>query len=220
MNRTIRLLLVGVGLIVIVALGWFFLINPIRADIADTSTQIEDARAQLSVAQAKLAQAEVTRAEGKKNQARIIELAKMIPAEEEIASLLIQIQDLASQSGIAFMSITPAEALDAGDYRIIPLAVEFTGTFFDLSDFIWRAEQMVAGPGRLLAVKQLDLQLAPSQSGGTPTASASASPSLTVSMTMYAFDTAVEAGAVNVTPATQPASPDSGSTSTSAPSGI
>jgi Tfp pilus assembly protein PilO len=213
-SRNIRLILIGVVLIAIIVLAWFFLLSPIRADIASTSLQIEDAQSALASAQAKLAQAEVTRAEGKKNQARLIELSKMVPPDSEIGSLLVQIQDLASQSGIAFMSITPGSEVDSTGFRIIPLAVEFSGTFFDLSDFIYRAEQMVAGPGRLLAVKQLGLQL-----GNTATpasAATSVSPVLAVTMTIYAFDTApsAKASAATVTPAT---TPTDSSTSTTVP---
>jgi Tfp pilus assembly protein PilO len=205
-SRNIRLILIGVALIAIIALAWFFLLSPIRADMASTSLQISDARATLASAQAKLAQAEVTRAEGKKNQARLIELSKMVPPDSQIGSLLVQIQDLASQSGIAFMSITPGAALDSTGFRMIPLAVQFTGTFFDLSDFIYRAEQMVAGPGRLLAIKQLNLQLAEA-GGGTASVGTSVSPLLTITMTIYAFDTAPSAKtaiAATVTPTTTP----------------
>jgi Tfp pilus assembly protein PilO len=147
-----------------------------------------------------LAQAEVTRAEGKKNQARLIELAKMVPASDEMPSLIIQIQDLASQSGIAFMSIAPAEPIPSDGINAIPLDVEFVGTFFDLSDFIYRAEQMVAGPGRLLAIKSLSLELSSSADATIP--SASTSPLLAVSITIYAFDTAVAEEAVSTTPTT------------------
>jgi Tfp pilus assembly protein PilO len=214
-SRNVRLILIGVALIAIIALAWFFLLSPIRADIASTSLQIEDAQSTLASAQAKLAQAEVTRAEGKKNQARLIELSKMVPPDSEIGSLLVQIQDLASQSGIAFMSITPGAALDSTGFRMIPLAVQFAGTFFDLSDFIYRAEQMVAGPGRLLAIKQLNLQLAEA-GGGAASEGTSVSPILTVTMTIYAFDTApsAKASAATVTPAT---TPTDSSTSTTVP---
>ena len=214
MSRNIRLILIGVTLVAIIALAWFFLLSPIRSDMAAASLQINDARATLASAQAKLAQAEVTRAEGKKNQARLIELSKMVPPSSEIGSLLVQIQDLASQSGIAFMSITPGAALDSTGFRMIPLAVQFTGTFFDLSDFVYRAEQMVAGPGRLLAIKQLNLQLAEA-GGGAASAGTSVSPILTVTMTIYAFDTAPseKAGIATVTPAPTPTD----STSTTVP---
>lgn len=207
MTRNIRLILIGLALIVIIALAWFFLLSPIRADIATTSAQIEDAQSTLAAAQAKLAQAEVTRAEGKKNQARLIELAKMVPPTPETGSLLIQIQDLASQSGIDFMSITPGEPVESTGFRMDPLVVQFTGTFFNLSDFVYRAEQMVAGPGRLLAVKGLTLQL------GETGAGTSASPILSVNMTIYAFDT------TSSLTATAPVITPTDTTSTTSPSG-
>jgi hypothetical protein len=80
------------------------------------------------------------------------------------------------------------------------LDVEFVGTFFDLSDFIYRAEQMVAGPGRLLAIKSLSLELSRSADATIP--SASTSPLLAVSITIYAVDTAVAEEAVSTTPTT------------------
>ena len=146
MNRTVRLLLLGLAIVVILVLGWFFVLNPIRGDIDSASAQIDEARASLSVAQAKLAQAEATRQEGEKNQARLIELSKMVPSSPEIGSLLVQVQDLASQAGIEFMSITPAEPLEFADFRVIPMAVEFTGTYFDLSDFILQGGADGRGP--------------------------------------------------------------------------
>lgn len=202
MSRTVRMALIGVALIAIIALAWFFLLSPIREDIASTATQIEDARGSLAAAQAKLAQAEITRQEGKKNQSRLIELAKMVPADQEIPSLLVQIQDLAVQSGIEFMSITPGAPLEQVDYRVIPMSVEFTGTYFDLSDFIYRAEQMVAAPGRLLTIKNMNLELSQTTAGEAVTGAVS--PLLHVAMTMYAYDTAVSELAVSV-PATPPA---------------
>jgi Tfp pilus assembly protein PilO len=135
------------------------------------------------------------------NQARLLELAKMVPDSEEIPSLLLQIQDLADQSGIEFISITPGEPVEAGAFRIIPLQLEFSGTYFDLSDFVYRAEQMAAGPGRLLAVKALALRLA-SEATTESGADTSQSPVLGVSMTLYAFETAV---AATTTPTTTPA---------------
>jgi len=214
MSRTVRLLLIGVVLVLIIALAWFLLLNPIRADIAATSSQIDEARSTLAAAQAKLAQAEVTRAEGKMNQARLIELAKMVPSSEEVASLLVQIQDLAAQSGIEFMSISPGTPIDSTGFRILPLALQFNGTFFDLSDFIYRAEQMVAGPGRLLAIKQLSLQLA-----GTSEASAgTTSPVLSVTMTIYAFDTG--SPAQSATPTTAPPASPTDTTSSTTPTGL
>jgi type IV pilus assembly protein PilO len=221
-NRKIRYLLMGLALVVIAVLAWFLLVNPLRGDIATTKDSIASEQTRLATAQAKLAQAEATKEEGKKNQARLLELAKMVPESEEIPSLLIQIQDLADQSGIDFIAITPGDPVQAGDYLILPLDVEFTGTYFDLSDFVYRAEQMVAGPGRLLAIKSLDLQLG-SQGGTESGSEAGVSPELAVTMTMYAFEYAAASATAAVPAAAQPATSSAtspgGTTSSTTPSG-
>ncbi len=185
MSRKIRMILLSLGLVVFAAVVWFFVLSPIRGDIADTDTAIEDQLSKLSVAQGALAQAESTKAEGKRNQARLLELAKMIPASEELPSLLLQIQDLADQAGIDFISVTPGDAteVEGAEFLILPLDLTFTGTFFDLSDFVYRAEQMVAGPGRLLAVKSMSLALSNASQG----LSAAVSPDLDVSLSLLAF---------------------------------
>jgi type IV pilus assembly protein PilO len=200
MSRRIRFVLVALVLVVVVAVCWFMVLSPLRGDIASTNTSIEAERKNLAGVKAELRVAQDNRQKGPMNQARLLELAKMVPDSEEIPSLLLQIQDLADQSGIEFISITPGEPVEAGAFRIIPLQLEFSGTYFDLSDFVYRAEQMAAGPGRLLAVKALALRLASEATTGSG-AAPSQSPVLGVSMTLYAFETAVSAAA---TPATTP----------------
>ena len=211
MSRTLRLIIVGVVLVVIIILAWFFLISPLRSDIDAVEASIETERADLSAAQAQLAQAEAIREEGEKNRGMLLELAKMVPEGEQIPSLLLQIQDLADQSGIAFIAITPGDPIQSGDFDVIPLELEFTGTYFDLSDFVYRAEQMVAGPGRLLAVKNLDLQLA--QDAGATGSGVDVSPLLAVNMTLYAFEMAA------ATEGTTTTTSSGGSTTTTTESG-
>jgi type IV pilus assembly protein PilO len=205
MSRMLRLIIFGVVLLLIVVLAWFFLINPLRSDIADVDMSIEDERTALAAGQAQLAQAEATREEGAANRGLLLELAKMVPEEEQIPSLLLQIQDLADQSGIDFIAVTPGSPIQSDGFDIIPLELEFSGTYFDLSDFVYRAEQMVAGPGRLLAVKTLDLQLG--QDSEQATGGAAVSPELDVNMTMYAF---VMGGTTDTTPPPTTSSTSSG----------
>jgi Tfp pilus assembly protein PilO len=186
MSRKIRMVMAGVALVAVVALAWFFLISPLRSDIAEVDKAIEAQEVRLTAAQAQLARAEATRAEGQENQARLIELAKMMPEASQIPSLMLQIQDLADQSGIEFLSITPGDPVDSGDYQTIPLQLDFTGTYFDMSDFAYRVEQLVAAPGRLLTVKSVEYQLDSATEEGEEDAT-SASPELKVAMTLYAF---------------------------------
>jgi Tfp pilus assembly protein PilO len=205
-----------VGLVVFVVLVWFLVLSPIRGNISSTEASIEDQRSALSVAQTALAQAQATREEGQRNQARLLELAKMVPPAEELPSLLLQIQDLADQSGIDFIAISPGEPLAQQSnpgFQIIPLDLQFQGTFFDVSDFAYRAEQMVAGPGRLVAIKSLDLTLGQDASAGL--GAAGVSPGLEVTIGMYGFVTASgNSGSGSSTPASS-----NGSTTTTSVTG-
>ena len=191
MTRKMRMLLSAVVLVAIVAMAWMFLISPLRADIAGANTSIVDEQTKLSSAQAKLAAAETTRAEGQKNQARLLELAKMVPQATQVPSLLVQVQDLADQSGIDFLSMSPGAPTESSGFQIIPLQLQFTGSYFDLSDFAYRVEQLVSGPGRLLTVKSVQLQMGATDgsatSGKSTQQTTGDSPDLTVSMILYAF---------------------------------
>ncbi|MHB9150906.1 MAG: type IV pilus inner membrane component PilO [Thermoleophilia bacterium] len=189
MSRRNVYILGGLLLVVILAAHWFLLLSPLRERIADVDQQIATERTQLVQNQAQLAVLERTRLDAQRNEARLIELAKMMPERTELPSLLLQIQDLATESGIEFMTISPGQSIAAGLYQTVPLALQFTGTFFDLNDFIYRAEQMAAGPGRILTVKTLGLALVGEDA-------ANASPSLTVALTLYSFQQALPATVV------------------------
>jgi len=187
MSRKVRLLVSVVALLAIVAVAWFFLISPLRTDISDTNEAIAEQQEKMSIAQAKLAKAQTTRAEGKRNQARLLELAKMVPQSSQIPSLLVQIQDLADQSGIDFLSLTPGDPTEASGFQVVPLQLQFTGSYFDLSDFAYRVEQLVAGPGRLMTVKSIQLALDSVQDSGDAGETQADSQRLNVNMTLYAF---------------------------------
>ena len=178
-RRTIYIVAV-VALIAVVAAGWFLVINPLRVKIAETNAQIQAQQKNLITARAQLVRMEQTRQEAEKNQGRLIELYKMVPSQDELPSLLLQVQDLATQSGIEVMSISPSKGSAGNGFQTITLGLQFSGTYFDVNDFIYRIEQLVAGPGRLLAVKDVNLALGSSVKAG-------ASPSLTVTMNVQAF---------------------------------
>ncbi|MCZ7662064.1 MAG: type 4a pilus biogenesis protein PilO [Thermoleophilia bacterium] len=173
--------LIAVGLVVVAAGYYFLMLSPLRTKIGDTEAQIASEQTQLAQNQARLAQMEQTRQDAKRNQARLIELSKMVPQTPEIPSLLLQIQDLATEAGIDFLTITPQEPTDLGSFLVIGLVLVMEGRYFDVNDFLYRAEQMAAGPGRILAPKQVDLSL-----GGTP--ESGASPKLKANITLQAFE--------------------------------
>jgi type IV pilus assembly protein PilO len=225
MSRRVLYSLAAAGLIIVAAVVWFFVLNPMRAERAKVEAAIQQEHVKQAAAEAKLLRATATRTEGKKNEARLLELAKMVPNDPEIPSLLLQIQNLANESGITFVAVTPGSAVQSGQYEIVPLQVQFTGTFFDLSDFVYRAEQMVAGPGRLLAVKEVTLEtnVEGTESATQTTLTNSSGPILKVTMTLYAFDRGSQApagaGAATTPTTAAGTTPSSGGTTTTKASG-
>lgn len=185
MSRRNIYILSGVALVAIVVAYWFLLFSPLQDRISQHDQQIEDERQKLAVLQTKLTQFATLRDEAAHNQGRLLELAKLVPESEELPSLLLQIQELATEAGISFLTLTPGSASIAAGFQVIPLELQFVGSFFDVNDFIYRAEQLASGPGRLLSVEALTLSLA-SNAAGQPTAGLS--PKLTVAMTLNAYE--------------------------------
>jgi len=184
-SSRIKLALAGIGIFAFALVIFFLVLNPIRGDISELEEKIEEEEGKISKAKIELAAAETTRNDGRRNQARLLELAKMVPEDPEIPSLVLQIHDLSSKAGIEWIQVSPGkpQAVEGAAYQIVAVSVTFTGTFFDVNDFMYRAEQMVAGPGRLLTVK--NVSLAPE--GSTGSGSTTKSPELSVRMTIYAF---------------------------------
>jgi Tfp pilus assembly protein PilO len=172
----------GLALVVVVAGYWFFLLSPMKAEIAEKDKAIAAEEAKMQAAKLQLASLQDKQKEAAANQAALIELAKMMPAAKEVPSLLIQIQDLATEAGISFVTVNPGQVAPNGTYSSMPLSLEFQGTFFDINDFLYRVEQLVAGPGRLLAVQQVDLSVANQESSDTDS-----SPVLSAKITLMAF---------------------------------
>jgi Tfp pilus assembly protein PilO len=200
MSRRIKLALIAVGILAIALAVFFLLLNPMRGDIDELRSSIDDEDMKIMAATQELARAEQTQREGRRNQGRLLELAKMIPSEPEVPSLILQIQDLADKAGIDWIQVSPSQPsfIEGLGYGTLSLSLDFSGTFYDVSDFIYRAEQMVAGPGRLLAVR--DVTLSPVTAGG----GSSTNLSLDVRMSIWAFVMAPQAEPQPAAPAETP----------------
>lgn len=182
MSRRFRLILIAIAIIAVALVVFFLVLNPMRGEISDLRTDIEQEDTLIAAAERELAINLQAQKECRANQARLIELSKMMPSDSEVPSLIIQIQDLADKAGIDWIQVSPGQPSGTEDveYQTLALSLSFSGNFYDVSDFIYRAEQMVAGPGRLMTVKSLSL----SPEGG----SGAKSPVLKVDMTLLAFE--------------------------------
>ncbi len=141
--------------------GWFMLIGPQRSKATELETQIADTNNAISAARALTLEAK------KGAQIRVADLfrlTKAMPDQTDMPGILLQLTQVAEDSGISFEQITPtATATPVSGYLAIPITLEFQGNFYDLSDFLYRLRTLVDvrrgaldATGRLFAIDSIE----------------------------------------------------------------
>jgi type IV pilus assembly PilO-like protein len=168
-TRTNKILLVVVAFGVAAAAFWFLLLSPKREEITTLDGSIATKQAEVAQAQQQLATYEAARKTYKTNYATLARLGKAVPADDDVRSLMIQIEATADGTGVDFKQIelgtglagssgsepatTPEGELAAapgaipvagGALSAMPFNFQFTGDFFDLSTFFARLEHFVS----------------------------------------------------------------------------
>lgn len=130
----LELLLVVLAAVLIVML----LVLPQYRQIGEIKVKQEQVRRQVQEAEATLARLKEAKAESIANRAELIKIANRVPDEPQLPTLIVAIQDVANQSGVEFISVTPEAVSEAGSFSIVPLRLSVTGQFRDLVDFLGR----------------------------------------------------------------------------------
>jgi hypothetical protein len=174
---------VGVGITLVVSLiGWFLLISPQRSRASSLDVELVQVEQQISEARA--AQLQSSGAEPIRS-ADLFRLTKAMPADSDIAGVMLELSRVAAETGIVFEAIKPQATTAAGTNRAQAIDLTFTGNFYSLSDFLYRLRNLVSvqkgrllANGRLFAVEKLVFTESP---GGFPNIRAF----LTVSAFLY-----------------------------------
>jgi type II secretory pathway pseudopilin PulG len=169
-SQPVVIALIVVGFVVAGLGGWFMLIGPQRSKATELDTQIADTNNAISAARA-------LTLEAKKGAlirvADLFRLTKAMPDQTDMPGILLQLNQVAEDSGISFEQITPATtATPISGYLAIPITVEFQGNFYDLSDFLYRLRNLVDvrrgaldATGRLFAIDSIEFAEAPPPPG-------------------------------------------------------
>ena len=117
--------LIVAGFLVLAGGGWFMLIRPQHAKAADLDHQIADTNSAIDAARALTLEAK------KGAQIRVADLyrlTKAMPDQVDMAGILLELNQVAEDSGITFELINPSStATPISGYLAIPITVEFTG---------------------------------------------------------------------------------------------
>ena len=162
--------LIAFGFLLAAAGGYFLVLGPQRSKASDLNQQIADTNSAIDAARALTLEAK------KGAQIRVADLyrlTKAMPDQTDMAGIILELNQVAQDSGITFEQISPSTtATPISGYLAIPITVEFQGNFYDLADFLYRLRNLVDvrhgtldATGRLFAIDEVDFAEAPPPPG-------------------------------------------------------
>jgi len=188
--------IIPVAVLVIAAVAyWFLVLAPKREEAAALATQVSAAEVQLQQAETTAAQYAASRKSYRANYTRMASLGKALPADDDVRSLLVQLDTTAEAADVEFETIdageqsgaaapivagaAPTEPLPPGAVAFgsagmsaMPFAFTLSGNFLDLSSLLGDLERFVTVRdgrivvnGRLMRIESVSLR--PSAPGST-----------------------------------------------------
>jgi hypothetical protein len=207
-----QITLAVVGVLVIGAAAYFGLIRPKKAEAARLQKETDGAKAQISAYYAKSA---AVKGQPKIRSADLFRLAKAMPGQADMSGVLLQLNQVAADTGITFQSIAPQNSVPISGYQAVPIHLTFEGNFYNLVDFLFRLRNLVDvehgqlnATGRLFAIDTLSFEEA---QGGFPQISA------TLVVDAFVYGTLTPATATPTTTSTTSTTSTSTTTTTASP---
>jgi hypothetical protein len=182
MKQRDRLMLLGVVAVVVLAAGWFLALAPRREEAAKLGEQVATQRSARDSALADVAAGVAAKREFGRYYATVARLGAAVPDDDNVPSLLLQVERAAQSSDVDFRSLKvgqgsgaatpapapptdpaaatqaatatlpPGAAVGTAGFPTMPFSFEFDGDFFHLSDFVGRLERFLVVRNRSLAV--------------------------------------------------------------------
>ncbi len=145
-RRDRNILILGLLIIVLLVAGYYFLLlSPLLNRLDERVQERSDKEAQLANLQQEVAQLEAVRRNAPETERQLLELSKRIPAQPEIPTLVVQIEEIAGASGVTQLSLepgTPGPPPGGGDFSVVPITMSFEGTYEQLQDFLLRTRNL------------------------------------------------------------------------------
>ena len=171
MTRSPKILIPAIAAVAAVAAFYFLVLTPKREDATRLDGEIAAKQAAFEQARDQAESYEKARDNYAKNYTTVTRLGKAVPADDDVRSLLVQLNDAAKRSKVDFHAInvggTGSEAqpqgeagsteagstalapapgtvpVGSGGFSAMPFSFGFEGSFFRLSDFFNRLEDFV-----------------------------------------------------------------------------
>jgi Tfp pilus assembly protein PilO len=166
LSRPMAIGLIVAGDLLVLVLGWMLLVGPQRSATASIAKQTQVAEAE--IVQAQKDQSARSQASQPKQPAirtaGLYELAKAMPTTTDMPDVMLEIDQIARDSGVDVTSITPGIPVLAPNepYSTVSISLVVIGNYYDLTDLLYRLRTLVAvedgafaASGRLFAVQEV-----------------------------------------------------------------
>jgi type IV pilus assembly protein PilO len=153
-NRNL-IILGALGIVLLIIIYYFLLLSPLLQRLDEQAQARESKQAQLEQVQQQVNELEEVRRQSPDIERQLLELSKRIPAQPQIPTFVVQVQEIALESGVTQLSVDPEPSTSpegGGDYRAVPVTMRFNGTYDEMQDFLLRTRNLA----RLVTVTNID----------------------------------------------------------------
>jgi Tfp pilus assembly protein PilO len=148
-------LVLAPAFLIVAAVGYFLLVKPLQDDAGRLADQAAELQTQVDVAVA-ARNRQAGGAEETIRVADVFQLTKAMPDKTDMPGIVLALDSLASAAGVDFTSISPGAPVAKEGYAAVPINLAFDGSYYDLTDFLFRLRNLViVRDGRLEAEGRL-----------------------------------------------------------------
>ena len=200
-------LVVSIVVVAVVIAGYFVLLRPQSTKADNLDKEVAALETELKAANELAAPDEEPKLPIEV--ADLVELAKAMPDNPELADAILELNAASEGAGVGFIAISPGSPFAGAGYTQLPLTLSFEGNYYSLTELIYQLRNLVTvrdgvldAHGRLFTIDSLDWHEA---EDGFPTIQAD----LAVSAYVYGTNSVP-----TVVPGTTPTPPAEGQTTT------
>jgi Tfp pilus assembly protein PilO len=124
MNSTNRLIVAMVAIAVLAIVFWIVLLSPKRDEAKELGAQIEQVKSSLAQHEAEATEGEEAREEFPVDYEHLVVLGKAVPGDDDVASLLVQLNRIADHAGGSFRDIKLSSSGESAPAAPVPAGTE------------------------------------------------------------------------------------------------
>jgi type II secretory pathway component PulM len=135
---------IAAGLMLLIVAVWYLaLYSPKSADLSKAHDDLTAAQGNQQTLKAQLSNLRGLEANRAKQQASLQKLSAAVPPTPDLATFILQANDIATQAGVSWLQVSPGLPSGGnGGPTQIALSMQIEGTFYQVYDYLNRLENM------------------------------------------------------------------------------